>query len=321
VTTDLSEEDLREAAVAMVAGGAAAVTAEKLHSSGWVDLLEEDDRAAVATLFEESGRSAVATGALVHVAAGASASLADEPFSLCFLAPGHPRPDSDVWNLSGVVPGGAVGHRLVVCSPKVEDAYVAVVQVSTPSAAPVGGIDPDAGWHRLDQAEVRTIRVLDQPEAASVVVALSRAIHHERLGAAQAMLDIAVQHATDRHQFNRPIGSYQAVQHRLVDVHVAVRAAHAALRLAWARPEVEEILSAGVQTDAAVETAIQHTLQVCGGMGFTDEFPLGARIRHALMLGSLLPEPWVLARTLGERLARSGELGRLGGFDNEEASR
>jgi len=76
-----------------------------------------------------------------------------------------------------------------------------------------------------------------------------------------------------------------------------------------------------VQTDAAVETAIQHTLQVCGGMGFTDEFPLGARIRHALMLGSLLPEPWVLARTLGERLARSGELGRLGGFDNEEASR
>ncbi len=46
-------------------------------------------------------------------------------------------------------------------------------------------------------------------------------------GACQRILDLALQHVRDRHQFGVPIGSFQAVQHKAVDMHVAIERARA----------------------------------------------------------------------------------------------
>lgn len=310
--TGVDEAELREAASAMLAKGPDAVTADQLFEAGWVELLSEDERGAVASLFEEAGKTAVKTGALVHVAARALDVSDDTEFALCTLARGHKRPTSPEWNVSGILTEGAPERRVVVWSPEVDDPFVAVVELLALDSQPAGGADPTLGWHLLKDQPVRTVQVVDQPQALQLVVALGRAISHERLGAAEAMLDIAVGHVSERHQFGRPIGSYQAVQHRLVDVHVALRAAHAALGHVWNHPGSVELMVAALKTQEAVDLAIQHALQVCGGMGFTEEFPLGSRIRRVLAVGAIVPDAVVLAAALGEQLAGGEPLPRLG---------
>lgn len=52
-----------------------------------------------------------------------------------------------------------------------------------------------------------------------------RALSFELVGVVREMVAIAVDHATERHQFGRPIGSFQAVQHRLAEAKVALEAA------------------------------------------------------------------------------------------------
>ncbi|MFI5623362.1 acyl-CoA dehydrogenase family protein [Nocardioides sp. NPDC051685] len=309
--TDINESELRGAASAMLAGGPSAVTAEQLIETGWVDLLEDDERAAVASLFEEAGRTTVKTGALVHVAAHALGISGDDTSALCTLDRGHKRPASPDWNISGILTEGPPERRVIVWSSEVADPFVAVVDLHSIDSQPTEGADPTLGWHLLKDRRARTVQLIEQPQALRTVVALSRAVHYERLGAAEAMLDIAVAHVSERHQFGRPIGSYQAVQHRLVDVHVAVRAAHAALGRVWDHPGAIELMVAALKTQEAVDLAIQHTLQVCGGMGFTEEFPLGSKIRRVLKLGAIVPDPVALAAALGEQLTGGEQLPRL----------
>jgi hypothetical protein len=310
--TGVDEAELRDAARAMLADGAPAVTAEQLTEAGWVELLSDDERAAVASLFGEAGRSAVQTGALVHIAAHARGASGDDTLALCTLDRGHKRPSSPEWNVSGILTEGAPERRIVAWAPEVDDPFVAVVDLLSVDSQSADGVDSTLGWHLLKDHRARTVHVIDQPQALQTVVALSRAIHHERLGAAEAMLDIAVGHVSDRHQFGHPIGSYQAVQHRLVDVLVAVRAAHAALGHVWDRPGAIELMVAALRTQEAVDLAIQHTLQVCGGMGFTEEFPLGSRIRRVLKLGAIVPDAAALAAALGEQLTGREPIPRLG---------
>jgi alkylation response protein AidB-like acyl-CoA dehydrogenase len=100
-----------------------------------------------------------------------------------------------------------------------------------------------------------------------------------------------------------------------VDVHVALQGARSALDLAWSDGGRDALCIAVIQAAEAVETATSNCLQVCGGMGFTEEFPLASRIRRAIALGAVLPDPEATADLLGRSLSRGAALARLGGFD------
>lgn len=100
------------------------------------------------------------------------------------------------------------------------------------------------------------------------------------VGAGLAMIDLAVAHATQREQFGRPIGTFQAVQHHLasalVDVQFArplvERAAHA---LATGDPAAPAHAStAKAFATEAAEAAARHSLQVHGAIGYTWECDL-----------------------------------------------
>ncbi|NUP32654.1 MAG: acyl-CoA dehydrogenase [Streptomycetaceae bacterium] len=112
------------------------------------------------------------------------------------------------------------------------------------------------------------------------------------VGVAQASVDAAVRYATERTQFGKPIASFQLVQELLADSEVDVRASRLLTH------QVARMVDAGMApkdfaTDASIakyhagETAVRVTnncLQVFGGYGYIDEYPLGKYLRDARVL-------------------------------------
>ncbi len=99
----------------------------------------------------------------------------------------------------------------------------------------------------------------------------------EQVGAAQHLLDLSVDYAKTRWQFGRPIGSFQAVKHRLADMLVDVEHARsAAYHAVWALtdgtddPAVAASI-AQATASAALTRVAKDTVQVLGGIGFTWE--------------------------------------------------
>ncbi|MDT7549260.1 MAG: hypothetical protein QOE84_1654, partial [Actinomycetota bacterium] len=83
----------------------------------------------------------------------------------------------------------------------------------------------------------------------------------------------AAAHVRDRRQFGRPIGSYQAVQHRLALAHVAAEGSRWLARwAAWHPDNDEHAAAAAAHAQAGAREVVRHVHQVCGAIGITDEF-------------------------------------------------
>ncbi|MFF5930710.1 acyl-CoA dehydrogenase family protein [Streptomyces hydrogenans] len=109
------------------------------------------------------------------------------------------------------------------------------------------------------------------------------------VGIARAALDAAVRYAGEREQFGKPIASYQLVQELLSDIAVDVDAARL---LTWRVADLvdrgEEFATAASQaklfaSEAAVRCA-NNALQVFGGYGYIDEYPVGKLLRDARVM-------------------------------------
>jgi alkylation response protein AidB-like acyl-CoA dehydrogenase len=102
----------------------------------------------------------------------------------------------------------------------------------------------------------------------------------EMLGGSDRVLEMAVQYAKDRVQFDQPIGSFQAIKHRCADMVVDVegmRSAtwYAAWAIAAGDPDASAAAStAKVWTSDAAKRVMASGLQVHGGIGFTWEHDL-----------------------------------------------
>ncbi len=102
----------------------------------------------------------------------------------------------------------------------------------------------------------------------------------QQLGIAEASLELAVDYAKKREQFDRPIGSFQAIKHILADMYVRQEVARAAVYAAGAtldEPEVGDVVRAvSAAKITAGEAALKNSracIQVHGGMGYTWEVP------------------------------------------------
>ena len=111
------------------------------------------------------------------------------------------------------------------------------------------------------------------------------------LGAGQALLDQTVRHAGQRVQFGRPVGAFQAVQHRLADVAIGLEFARpllyaAAIALGSGQPTAaRDVSAAKVACADAAHRAARAALQVHGAIGYTQELDLGlwlAKVRALL---------------------------------------
>jgi alkylation response protein AidB-like acyl-CoA dehydrogenase len=134
----------------------------------------------------------------------------------------------------------------------------------------------------------------------AVVLAAAQA-----MGGARHALDITVQYAKDRHQFDKPLGAFQAIAHYLADAVTAVDGGTSLVHeAAWAhgagRPEARRLAAMAklfaCQTYRDVTAMAQ---QVFGGIGFTVEFDIQLYFRRA----KVLQLSWWDDRTLEEKVA------------------
>ncbi|MCX3059224.1 acyl-CoA dehydrogenase family protein [Streptomyces beihaiensis] len=111
----------------------------------------------------------------------------------------------------------------------------------------------------------------------------------EAVGAADRALERTVEYVKEREQFGRPIGSFQAVKHRLADVYVRVQAARsAAYYAAWAAAAARESEPgervgglALAQALEALRTSAAEAVQLHGGIGFTWEHDAHLYLKRA----------------------------------------
>lgn len=97
----------------------------------------------------------------------------------------------------------------------------------------------------------------------------------EAAGAMRGALDKTVQYAKERIQFDRPIGSFQAIQHRLAQMLVQVEGVRwLALKAAFDKAEPVAAAAAATWAMATSPLVFRETQQMHGAMGFTREYPL-----------------------------------------------
>ncbi|GAA2238921.1 acyl-CoA dehydrogenase family protein [Kitasatospora cystarginea] len=109
------------------------------------------------------------------------------------------------------------------------------------------------------------------------------------VGIARACLDAAVKYAGEREQFGKPIASHQLVQELLADISVDIEAARL---LTWrvadhierGLPFATESSVAKLYASEAAVRAANNALQVFGGYGFIDEYPVGKYLRDARVM-------------------------------------
>ncbi|GAB3007092.1 acyl-CoA dehydrogenase family protein [Mycobacterium bourgelatii] len=94
------------------------------------------------------------------------------------------------------------------------------------------------------------------------------------VGAAEALLTAAVEYAKQRSQFGRVIGSYQAIKHKLADVHIAVELARPLVYGAALTLEPRDVSAAKAAAGEAALLAARSSLQTHGAIGFTQEHDL-----------------------------------------------
>jgi acyl-CoA dehydrogenase len=192
----------------------------------------------------------------------------------------------------------AVAAHLAIVAAKSGDRALSlfIVELTGPGVArePVETIDPSRAHGRiaLNGAAAELLGAPGEGEAllqrlfdrAAVLFAF------EQVGGAQAALDMAKGYALERYAFGRPIGSFQAIKHKLVDVYVATELARSnAYYAAWAlskdAPELPVAAAAArVSASDAFYLAAKENIQTHGGMGFTWAFDCHLYYRRAKLL-------------------------------------
>ncbi|RAV07059.1 acyl-CoA dehydrogenase [Mycolicibacterium sp. GF69] len=266
--------------------------------AGWTELADPENAVELAIVLEELGRATDPTPFLATLTQFAP--LAGDGFdpqragTAVYEGVAAYR-DADGWVLNGTarhVLDGDRAERLAV----VTGAGVFVVDADEVTARRSPVFDPVLHVAEVSFADVRV------PDTARVAVDAERARHVAltgmavtTVGACQRILDLVLEHAKQRQQFGVAIGSFQAVQHKAVDMHVATERARAlsyfaALTIAADDPR-RRLAAAMAKASAGEAQAVvfRHGLQLFGAMGFTWENDLQFALKRAkageLLLG------------------------------------
>jgi alkylation response protein AidB-like acyl-CoA dehydrogenase len=235
---------------------------------------------------------------LPGLAAGTSTVALAVPFN---VAPGV-RPEPTIrlggpadsgYQLTGTVTGIADALPADVLLVPVDGVPYGLYAVAAADASltPVVSLDMTRQLADLTLAGVPGRRIASGAAAERAVTAALAAgaamLAAEQLGLAERCLELTVAYLKERHQFARPIGSFQALKHRIADLWVGVAQARAAARYAAATLAVGDpdtpvaiALAKAACSDIAVRAA-QECLQLHGGIGFTWEHPTHLYLKRA----------------------------------------
>jgi hypothetical protein len=308
--------------IAAVAKQGLRVPRSGLLDLGWDELLAEDPDDAIRVLFEAQGAHLLATAALDSVLLAAlDGGLSWHTTAVAYPVPGQPScapaggvlidglvledPDSD--------PGAAVDSILVPISSSAHGVAVGLLSRESASFSPVRGLDPDLGLHRL-HAHAQAVVPLPpdlQGQWPAALAAARRALSHQITGLIRHVLGTVVSHVTTRTQFGRPIGSNQAIQHRLSDVLVDLESAELVAGEAWTTATPLAAKAAKALAGRAMATAAANCQQALGAIGYSWEHEFHRYLKRGLVLDRLLGSVEELETEIGCELADTG-IARIG---------
>lgn len=292
-----------------------AIDWQALVNAGWVGL-EVPERfggagatfAEVAVICEEIGRAASANSYLGSAVLAVSA--------LNALQPSHTRD-----RLLADVASGAIRLTVAVDSPEfVPDAEGAdrillvtggAVTEATAEVTPRPVLDETRRLATVSaNADASAEMQFDGDRAVAVQRLLQRAavaIACDSLGISEAMLSATVAYAKVRHQFGRPVGSFQAVKHACADMAVKIAIARqlvtaAVDAVAHDRPDagVSVAMAKSYACGAAVDIA-GKAMQLHGGIGYTWESGIHVYLKRAALNRSLFGSPAAHRQELAKR--------------------
>jgi alkylation response protein AidB-like acyl-CoA dehydrogenase len=253
------QDDLRREARAFLEA-TPSPSMEQLAELGWVGILKGEDFTFLdaAVLFEELGRA-----------------LYDGPYVLNEVAG---QPGDDVWSIEidGFVPHLEEVSRVLTPAMKAEQARGETV-ATVDETLGLGKLSPNG-----DEAA--------QGEWTDVRRRLLTALALEAIGIGSKANELALAYVSEREQFGKKIGSYQAISHSLVDGYVAIELARSLTYwAAWGVAESDAqvdlaVAAAKSQATEAAVLACEKSIQAHGGIGFTWEHPLHRYYKRALWL-------------------------------------
>jgi len=257
------QEDLRREARAFLEA-TPSPTMDQLAGLGWTGMLRGGDFSFLdaAVLFEELGRV-----------------LYDGPFVLSEIAG---QPDDDVWSIEI---DGFVPHL-----DRVDRVLRPDMTGTTAAGEVLATVDQTLGLGRLSPNGVEPAAGGWDDVRRKLLVAFAL----EAVGIGSKALELGIAYVSEREQFGRRIGSYQAISHSLVDGYVGVELARSlAYWAAWCVAEGDEqaelaAVSAKAHAGEAAVGACERSIQVHGGTGFTWEHPLHRYYKRALWLEGAL---------------------------------
>ncbi|BBY75524.1 acyl-CoA dehydrogenase [Mycolicibacterium parafortuitum] len=208
---------------------------------------------------------------------------------------------------AGFVPDALGCDRLLVVAGA-EVAVVAATQLAI-AAQPVVDETRRLATITADSAQVEDIAVFSGDPAEAVDALRHRAevaIACDSLGLAEQMLTATVDYVKVRHQFGRPIGSFQAVKHACADMLVAIEVAR--------RLVADAVAAVSEGADAAVPAAMAKShvcsaavdvagkaMQLHGGIGYTWESGIHTYLKRATLNRSLFGSPAAHRKRLSQR--------------------
>jgi alkylation response protein AidB-like acyl-CoA dehydrogenase len=257
----------------------AIVTGEAVLTPAWLEPENSSRPTGVQLRAVPDGDGWTLTGVKRHVAFASSASR------LVVLARTGDAPDAvDLFLVDPADPGVTLTQQMTIASDaqyKVELDGVRVTEADRIGA-------PGTGWTTWDA-------VMHE----GIILAAAQAV-----GGAQYALEITTQYAKDRHQFDKPLGAFQALAHYLADAVTAVDGAEVLVHeAAWARAEgrpVDKLAPmAKLYACNTFRDVTATAQQIFGGIGFTVEFDIQLYFRRA----KELQLSWWDTRALEELIA------------------
>jgi alkylation response protein AidB-like acyl-CoA dehydrogenase len=279
-------------------GAAGLLVPEKLGGQGASHreaavVLEELGRGVVAAPYLTS--SVVATevllglGTQTEAVAGLLGALADGSRTAALAVPLSTAPDGPLPDGGGRITGVAdAASADVLLVPRAGGLYAveaaeATIEAQTPLdlTRPLAAVTAPEGGTLLADAAAGEAAVRRGLLAGAGLLA------SEQLGLAEWCLQETVRHTAERHQFNRPIGSFQALKHRMAQLWLEVVSARAAARaaadaLATAGPETPLLVAVAQAYCSRVAVhAAEECVQLHGGIGMTWEHPAHLYLKRA----------------------------------------
>jgi len=208
---------------------------------------------------------------------------------------------------------------LIVPVRSAEGVSLALIDVESPGVRITAEepFDPTMRFGRVELSETPVTRVGDgHPDMSGVLERVETrarvALAGFHVGLARACVTSASEYALVRHQFDRPIGSFQSIKHLLADIHRRTEAAAILThRAAWAAhhdPDAAALvvhLAAAEAADAAFESAAS-SIQIHGGIGFTWEHDAQLYFKRATAGRMILGTPDEHREAAADLLLRDG---------------